>query len=393
MVAKAVGDAIRKGEVEPLKELGVAFDEATAKTDKKKALLDALGESAKRAGGNLSMASDDSKRMGVSFENATNRIRAAIGQVVNAAAPAAEAFARMANELGRIAGGVAAVVEQAKRIPGVRGGLLGDIWDAGVWYNENWTPWGMGFNAGMGAKNWLFPSGGDESIDPEIANAVLMRYADTSTPGAAYLSPEQRRHAMDYLEIALARADSALRRGNRKAERVRRRARRGRGTATPRPQIDIAALGNQALDFLGSGYDAINQGLEDFGQMGTEWHPEEMDVLVDRSKAAAADLAAYMDQLKAQQRETFLTSVFGPIEQFNAYGSAFGTLKTAAQAAMQAWIDGSMSAGAAFKQAMAQQLGAQAVELLGLGITSGAWGFYHLATGNPKGAGELAASG
>lgn len=107
---------------------------------------------------------------------------------------------------------------------------------------------------------------------------------------------------------------------------------------------------------------------------------------LDASIAAAKELMAH-----EEQDRSLLASVFGPIEEFDMYAAGFDLLKTASQSAFAAWIDGSMSAGEAFKKAAIDSLKANAVQLLGTGLTSVGTGIVHLAMGNPKGPGEIAA--
>lgn len=82
---------------------------------------------------------------------------------------------------------------------------------------------------------------------------------------------------------------------------------------------------------------------------------------------------------KQQERSRFLESTFGPIEEFNAYATAFGTLNTAVQSSMQAWISGSMSLGLAIKKGIADALGSLASQLAVESLKHGAYALGSLA--------------
>jgi hypothetical protein len=71
----------------------------------------------------------------------------------------------------------------------------------------------------------------------------------------------------------------------------------------------------------------------------------------------ASQLAGAKELLAAQgQRESLLAKVFGPLDEFNAYGEAFGVLTDAVGAAYKAMVTGSEGAGKALKQEAAAGL-------------------------------------
>jgi hypothetical protein len=318
---------------------------------------------------------------------AYDELQIAIGRVVIAAAPVIQQFADMATQLSNIAVGISRIVEAASHIPG--SGIVGTVaknaWRA--------LPQGQILSAVEYGGDWLFPGGGGGPDQAAMAAGAARQAGYDANLGSGsdyvYIDPAVRQSALFDLQNIQARVDSTIRKANKAA----RRARRGRPGRAAAPGIDVGALGQTALDFIGSGYDAVNQGLEDFGQIGTEWHPDEMSVMADRAKAAAADLQQFMQQLEAEQQESMLTRIFGPVEEFDEYAAGFDLVKTSSQAAFQAWIDGSESVGGAAKKAAVQALTAQAVQLLGEGLASLGRGAIHLA--NPltaaTGAGELAA--
>ena len=66
---------------------------------------------------------------------------------------------------------------------------------------------------------------------------------------------------------------------------------------------------------------------------------------------------------KQEKRKSKLTEMFGPIEEINGYKIAFDALSGSVSAAMDAWITGSMSAGAAIKKFFADALKGLAVQM------------------------------
>jgi hypothetical protein len=89
---------------------------------------------------------------------------------------------------------------------------------------------------------------------------------------------------------------------------------------------------------------------------------------------------------KEAGQDSLLKTLFGDYEEFDLYqagmeqiGSAFSTLTSGLQAGFGAWIDGSKSAGAAFKAVLAESLKASATEMLGEGIKHGAYALGSLA--------------
>jgi hypothetical protein len=93
-----------------------------------------------------------------------------------------------------------------------------------------------------------------------------------------------------------------------------------------------------------------------------------------------------------RRNDSYLATMFGPIEEFNAYATAFGTLTTATQTAMQAWISGSESLGAAIKKGLGAALGGLATSLAVESLKHGAYALGSLAFGDIRGAGQHGAA-
>jgi hypothetical protein len=147
--------------------------------------------------------------------------------------------------------------------------------------------------------------------------------------------------------------------------------------------FDTIASGNSPVD---SGF-KINTGLMDQGR--------DIGVALDKFNAGSgAD--RYKDWQQSfsgrQGNKTMLESMFGPVDEINAYATAFNTLTTATQSAMQAWISGSESLGAAIKKGLAAALGGLATSLAVESLKHGAYALGSLAFGDIRGAGQHGAA-
>jgi hypothetical protein len=94
----------------------------------------------------------------------------------------------------------------------------------------------------------------------------------------------------------------------------------------------------------------------------------------------------------SRRNDSYLEQTFGKIEEFHAYKTAFDTLGGAVSASLTAWIDGSESAGKAFKHFVADALKALASQMLIEALKHGAYALGSLAFGDPAGAAKHGAA-
>lgn len=92
------------------------------------------------------------------------------------------------------------------------------------------------------------------------------------------------------------------------------------------------------------------------------------------------------DKFNTAKKNSFLEETFGKLEDFSAYKIAFDSLSGATSAALGAWIDGSMSAGQAFKKFIAEALKGLASQMLIESLKHGAYALGSLAFGDVGGA-------
>lgn len=88
----------------------------------------------------------------------------------------------------------------------------------------------------------------------------------------------------------------------------------------------------------------------------------------------------------AGAQESQLSRMFGPLSDFNAYQAAFESLSGAIGSALGAWIDGSVSAGKAFKAFISEAVKGLAVQMTIEALKHGAYAIGSAAMGNFAGA-------
>lgn len=99
-----------------------------------------------------------------------------------------------------------------------------------------------------------------------------------------------------------------------------------------------------------------------------------------------ADMLNARDAARAERQTSFLASTFGELEEFNGYKMAFDTLSGAVSASLSAWVDGSMSAGQAFKKFVADSVKAIGLQMAMEALKHGAYAIGSLAFGDVRGA-------
>lgn len=88
------------------------------------------------------------------------------------------------------------------------------------------------------------------------------------------------------------------------------------------------------------------------------------------------------------KEQSFLEKTFGPVDQFDLYAQGFQMLSGAVGASLSAWIDGSMSAGQAFKKFIGEALKGLAVQMSMEALKHGAYALGSLAFGDFRGAAQ-----
>ena len=169
------------------------------------------------------------------------------------------------------------------------------------------------------------------------------------------------------------------------AAKVRRLSARRTGKARALGVADL--VGDQYTDFTSFGEGATGNSLGFAANTGPDVYGAQMTALMDKAEIAART-TNWQDRLGAARTEkaNFLESTFGKLETFDGYAMAFQTLTGAVTSAMNAWIDGSMSAGKAIKLFVADTLKSVAAQMAVEALKHGAYAIGSLAWGDMKGA-------
>lgn len=336
---------------------------------------------------------------------AQESLQIALGRIVVAALPVVEAFAQMAQELGNIAGGISRIVQMAGQLGG---GYVGK----GLSFLQktnpvNWSRYGLSWGADQINKYFPEQSMADTSVNTDAeyaANAPDFNERQGAEYGDGGMETIHPRVAKALGWVYVTSPEGGFWRPPTDAEKAKRK-KAGLAGAKQRGIYDAAwlkladqiggtsgdALGNGNLSDLSSRTDLTDAELlglsagdatgGDFSQFG-DYEPTTLKSL-DASMAAAKQITA-----RFEQRESMLEKIFGPVEEFDLYQTAWQGLESVVTAGLDAWITGSKSVGEAMKEALhgfAKQL---AGEALLQALRHGAYALGSLAFGDVPAAGK-----
>lgn len=325
----AVTDALVTGKTKGLKAYGIEIDETKDKATKYKEIMAAL----KTVSGEVSEAtldqSDSVSQLKVNFANSIDRMKDSIGQLAMSLEPLLAALAKAV-------GLIADVVEGAKITDDVRSLIL----------NRNATV------------------GGQVMGDLAVANDKLLRERIAGIGGLSGLRGGGTAGAVN---TGLLKQASG-----------------GRGVSRYGDYARLGGIDVQDNNDLGFNY----------GSLGSRAGESSSD-LQGMVNAQAAMYEAernsresrYADFNKGKE-QSFLQSTFGSIDEFNLYAQGFQMLTGAVGASLTAWIDGSMSAGQAFKKFIGEALKGLAVQMSIEALKHGAYALGSLAFGDFRGAAQ-----
>lgn len=329
---------------------------------------------------------------------AQDNLQIALGRIVVAALPVVEALAGMAQELANIADGVSRVVAAAA---GLGGGRVGSYLSA------SWK-WGRRLTPGLGQLSYgkdLY----DEYLgtpDQSLADTNNMRGGIALTEGESY-QDESRESVSPAMAKALgwvyvSSGGVGFWRPPTDDEKRAREAKRKAGARAGAKQADIYADAWRAISGeigvtsgAARGDGSLSQssirdftGEELLGAAGAASRGGDFDQFGSYEDIATERIAASMKAAKEladsiAQRESLLESIFGPVEEFDLYTTAWQGLETVVSAGFAAWIDGSKSVGAAMKEALHGFARSLASEALMQALRHTAYGIGSLAIGGP----------
>lgn len=165
----------------------------------------------------------------------------------------------------------------------------------------------------------------------------------------------------------------------------------GKGVSRYGDYAGVAGTDRAPEDSLGFTYGSLgSRASENLDEFGNQTDPlgDYVRAQTARLEAEANSRASRYAEFNKGKETSFLEGTFGKIEEFNLYASAFETLNGAVGASLSAWIDGSMSAGQAFKKFIGEALKGLAVQMAMESLKHGAYALGSLAFGDIRGAAQ-----
>lgn len=335
----AVTEALVTGGTNGLKAYGIEIDETKDKAAKYAEIMKALKMVSGEVNESTLDQSDSVAQLKVSFTNSIDKIKVSLGELAIAMTPLLKALAAAV-------GLIADIVSGAK--------ITDDI--ESLIRNKNVTQAGTmaGYSA-LGAARFLEQRTksilGVKEIEMEAQSGRRSKRAGGDSAEATEIGTQIASGVSGAgIDVALNQIQEAL------------IAKAAADTSAMIRQSGSASMGSYDVAGLQSQLDQFQGG--------------------EFQKRNAEAYGAFNDKKK----DSFLASTFGPIEEFNIYATAFSTLSGAVGASLSAWIDGSMSAGAAFKKFIGEALKGIAVQMAMESLKHGAYAIGNLAFGNLAGA-------
>jgi len=318
--AQKLGEAVKKGEIDPLKELGIAYDENLARTDKKAAALKALSSLSQQAAGTYQTETEAIQAHGKAFEDSIDRINIAIGALVAKLEPLLNITAEL---LGLIAGkpgkyGTAAL------------NMLDNREQRAKWAKEDrdfWHSVGVGSDSEYDTFGQMFRSLGlGAPITVENMPAGYM----PPKPGQARRGRGKRKTPESYLKRGLDYlADFAPEPGTYEYELAQTYIAQ---QLNPNAGLNFGPLGTGASDALAASASPYGA-LSGIG-------------------GANADALAAMMGTEYAKQPTITERLFGTPEEIDGYRTAWSGLTDTMLAGYDAMVSGSESVGSAMKKAL-----------------------------------------
>lgn len=416
---------LKKGSLEGLDDFGISLQSTGDKSKDLQLLMNALGREVLDVGGNFEKAGDAATRATVRMEDGLTRVRSVVGKVTAGLLDMAAAYGEGIGQaiFGNLPedngpGAKASVyAEQFARVGGVsvndpNGIRIGNRKSADFLFAQP-----SDANAAAGRALAAFSSAVRQGMIGRgpLATATPQEFADMMAglpkdwqlvdgflaDRAKLLEGKlQERFVANGRSAATGLVTGFKNAWAAQAEKNKRggRGRGGRGQAA-------GPEGDTFFDVLVGTAGGFYDFALDFGQAkaaGAAAAQGRLDALgnasmlsdIEAAKASVLELKTVLEEA-AQEKETWLESVFGPLEDFDAYTSALTTMTDVAQAAwgtvITAIANGEELSAGKIRKAIGNVLAAKAVDLGSDGLAAILRGAYHIATGDPRGPGEIAA--
>jgi hypothetical protein len=364
----ALTEALAKGSTRALKEFGIVAQD-------KQGVLRELDRRVSRLGGNTALAGDEFQAAGVKGADALDHLAEAAGRLAVKLGPLVDKIASLVDGLAAAADAISSDSAEttvsflrdalvSSRPKGMAGQVIADGVDFGnfgkQWVNQATTriraQQEMGKLGAAVGLNWMLDA--QDALTAGVT-AVIKNYKKPKRRGGAAGSMG-----------GLAGADPLV--------------------AFPQLFDASASAFSDVGGALTRTFDQARAGVTLGEEDGTEL--ARFRALMETARRDAAEMQAELAAAKSEQQQTFLESIFGPVDQFNAYAAGFQLLQGAATSAFDAWITGATSMGDAIKHSIAEGLRGVASQMLIESLKHAAFALGSLAFFDFRGAGQHAAA-
>lgn len=438
-VTRRVTEAVVKLEGEGLKDFGIRVREATGDADKFNAILEALEAKSRGVKDGQDQAGEGVLRAKVAFKDAQDNLIDGVGKLATSMTPLLESLAQAVGLVGQIAGFAASLA--SAKIPGTDSGFLSSAisvagkvmpgYGQAKWAYKNLftddSDWG-GIETDQVVPNFALSATGVDDHAGALAPRISLidkwnNYRPGVTDAEMGIAAQLLRNAANPAEFeesqkaareAAERALGAIEDNYAKMEEFAKSPEGRRAQAR-------ALFGALGVGIEGRNVGAIGAPRLGPSELGAAFTGEDafgVTRTVEGARAAEDELfrrligdtdrirtneawnrrlQGYRDRgkdlgagsgIRAYQKSQ-LEQMFGPLEQFNAYKMAFDALAGSVSAAMNAWIDGSKSAGEAARAFVGDFVQSLSVQLAVEAIKHGAYAIASIIPGpffNPAGA-------
>jgi len=400
-VSDKVTEAIVKGETDGLKDLGIIIRKTTTDAERHAAIKEKLIELANKATGANVTEAESAQAAMVSYEDSIQKVKESLGELAIALAPIVKLAADLVGWTARLVmgqnQGSSRYADQARLLSGA---MTREEYDR-KWADVDQAAPGVDLGA-VGSA--------------DVRGLNRPRSVDATV--AAKVAADQRLYAPG-MGLAYSASDNSLEEAVKRRKEREEADKRRFGEAPKLTEDQLKAIAKAQAEVILSTYrstggnltgDRISVGNTRYNPLGgipTEFGAKAVQVdefgrpvddqLSRMIATADRDLATarWNDGMSkphvagsgiAAAQDSQLAKVFGPLSEFNAYQQAFGALTGAVGSAMGAWIDGSKSAGEAFKAFIGEALKGVAIQMAIESVKHAAFAIGHAAFGDISGA-------
>lgn len=368
-VTKKVTDALVKLEADGLKDFGIRTREAKTDGEKFAAVLDALAGKSSELNDEQLTTAERLQKTKANLKDATDSFMVGVGKLAQSLIPLLDSLTRIVGIIGKIneaTGGAAGAILLGARLGGLPGAIAGGAFAAQDVFGSAVTPVRQA----------------TDLVKERNASASAISIALSSNESIGPRASGSRDFGVALGLLGMVRNEVALQ-IEKAAELQAQQAKQPGGTGRASAPDLRAMFGDVGVGgtMFGAG------GAGSLGAAASVPGLPDVDLqAIERSRFG--DLLADYERFRSQKQQSFLEGAFGPLSDFNAYATAFQTLSGAVGASLTAWIDGSASAGEAFKRFISDALKGLAAQMAMESLKHGAYALGSLAFGDVRGAAQ-----